>query len=562
VTPSGPERWLLYARTVRHLRAAQVAHRARLRVQRAAFNRWGPLLADRLQLPVPASPGWLEGFSALDARAVNGAPAAEANAGGEFRFLQEDRSLGSPADWEQAGATQLWRYHLHSFEWAWSFGAHPDREWASESFLGLWRSWRRGTSFGRSDAWSPYAVSLRSWVLCGLYAPLVAGRPDATAYVEELALHAGYLRANLEYDLGGNHLIKNLKALAGLGVFLHHDRLISVASRGIEHELIVQVLADGGHYERSPSYHCQVLGDLVDVGNVLVAAGRAVPQGLGDAVDAMRRWLGAMLLPDGDVPLFNDCALVGKPRLTLLEPAPRPEGRLTVLNPSGYVIMRPNDRIHLVADVGLPCPGDLPAHAHADCLSFELAVDGERVIVDSGTSTYAAGPQRQYERSTAAHNTVELDGVDQTEVWGAFRAARRARPQLERSTDDGQSIEVIASHDGYRRLPGAPSHRRAWRVTSGRVEIVDEVQGTGVHTITSRLHLSPTIEVRDVARLGPVSVAVTGPEPVLEPATVATGFGEVFSGRCLVTRASATLPSSQTMTISLLSDLDSEGRSA
>ena len=89
-----------------------------------------------------------------------------------------------------------------------------------------------------------------------------------------------------------------------------------------------------------------------------------------------------------------------------------------MLQPSGYVVMRPGPRLHLVADVGPPCPPELPAHAHADCLSFELAVDGQRTVVDTGTSTYAPGERRQYERSTRAHNTVEVDGADQSEVWG------------------------------------------------------------------------------------------------------------------------------------------------
>ena len=74
--------------------------------------------------------------------------------------------------------------------------------------------------------------------------------------------------------MGGNHLVKNLKALVGLGVFLGDDRLVAHAASHLERQIGVQVLADGGHYERSPSYHCQVLGDLIDVAGLLAAAGR------------------------------------------------------------------------------------------------------------------------------------------------------------------------------------------------------------------------------------------------------------------------------------------------
>ena len=228
-----------------------------------------------------------------------------------------------------------------------------------------------------------------------------------------------------------------------------------------------------------------------------------------------------MLLPDGDVPLFNDCVLVGRERLAALAPAPRPPGRLVVLQPSGYVVIRPGPRLHLVADVGPPCPPDLPAHAHADCLSFELAIDGVRTVVDTGTSTYAPGERRHYERSTRAHNTVEIDGEDQSEVWETFRVARRARPTLHRAVDDGEGpIEVTASHDGYRRLPGRPVHTRTWRVTGGDVEIFDRVEGGGVHRVCSRVHLAETgaaLDVRCDAERAELPVGLAHDFGVLEP---------------------------------------------
>jgi uncharacterized heparinase superfamily protein len=306
--------------------------------------------------------------------------------------------------------------------------------------------------------------------------------------LRSIGVHAGFVRRHLELDVGGNHLMKNLKALVGLGVFFDDDRLLQMAERHLTRQLEVQVLADGGHFERSPSYHCQVLADLLDISRLLTAAGKGTVAGLDGAISSMREWLGTICMPDGDVPLFNDSALVGKERLAKLAPTSSP-GRLTILQPSGYVVMRPSHLIHLVADVGPPCPEELPAHAHADCLSFQMSVDGQRTLIDTGTSTYESGPRRDYERSTRAHNTVEVDRTDQTEVWASFRAGRRANPFLERAVDYPDRIEVTASHDGYRRLPGAPRHRRTWRVTDESVEIVDEVLGIGPHDVAARLHL-------------------------------------------------------------------------
>lgn len=527
----------LFARTARHLRPAQVAHRARLRAQKLALARFPGPLAARLRRPLPQSPGWPERFEPLDARlaaATDTDAAAEASAKGRFCFLGEERDLGDPPDWEQATADQLWRYNLHYFEWAWPLATHPDRPWAKTAFGRLWRSWHHGTTFGRWDAWSPYVVSLRAWALCGLYAPLIQGTEHESPYLHDLALHAGFVRANLELDVGGNHLVKNLKALVGLGVFLADDALVDLATSHLARQLPIQVLSDGGHFERSPSYHCQVLGDLIDISELLEAASRPAPAQLGTAIASMRTWLGAMLLPDGDVPLFNDCTRVGPELLALLDPAPAPPGeqRLTVLQPSGYAVVRTaNGRIHLVADIGPPCPPELPAHAQADCLSFELSVDGKRLVVDTGTSTYRPGPRRDYERSTAAHSTVEIDGQNQTEVWGAFRAARRATPRLETATDEGpgQPVTVTASHDGYERLPGSPRHRRTWRISDHQVEIIDRINGRGTHTSVARLILAPGTHVRPVGensyRAGPLEISLSSGSD-LGSVEVAEVFGE------------------------------------
>lgn len=533
----GAERVLLLLRTTRNLRPAQVMHRVRLRAIRLPKSR--PAAAWLIELgpaTPPAGAGWPAGYVAIEDRLGVGWSGPEDNACGAFTFLNERRDLGDPPDWGAVGASRLWRFHLHYMEWAWSFASHADRGWAREAFERLWQSWVARVPFGHGDAWSPYVASLRAWALCGTFDRLVAGSGIEGEVGVSLRRHARFLRWHLEYDVGGNHLVKNLKALLGLGVFLGDDRLVAGACRRLERELGAQILSDGGHYERSPSYHCQVLADLIDIQRLAAAAGLPPVAGLSEAIEGMRGWLGAMLMPDGDVPLMNDCTAVGQDRLALLRPSGRPPQRLTVLAASGYVIVRPDDRIHLVADIGDPCPPQLPAHAHADCLSFELSVDGRRVVVDAGTSTYEPGPARAGERSTAAHNTVCVDGADQTEVWGTFRAARLARASIERADDDGAVITVAGSHDGYRRLPGAPVHRRVWSVTPGCIVVTDDILGAGFHRVASRLHM---------ATEGALTVdwSSTGELAVLdEPASFATDFGRTHAGRVLTAWREGPLP--------------------
>jgi uncharacterized heparinase superfamily protein len=552
----------MLGRTAAHLRPGQVAHRARLRAQAAALHRW-PRAGERLLAPRGAGgpmPGWPAGFRPLDASAltVTAPPywpgAAELQAG-RMRLLGVTRELGGPPgrgpDWGQAAAPQLWRFHLHYWDWAWGLAASPDRAPARRLFAALWRSWRAACPLGAGDAWRPYPAALRAWSWCGLYRDLVDETALAAEFCRELAVHAGFLRRHLESDVGGNHLIKNLKALAGLGVFLGDEPLLARALRLLGGQLAVQVPPDGGHYERAPAYHCQVLGDLIDVADLLTAAGVVPAPVLTLAIARMRRWLGAVLTPDGAVPLLNDGFPVPGPLVAALRPGPAPAAPLVTLASTGLIRATAGDW-HLLADAGPACPDQLPAHAHADTLSCVAHVGGRPLLVDTGTSTYAAGPVRDYERSTAAHNTLELDGLSSTEVYGAFRAGRRARVHGPAGRLAADGMTALAAHDGYRHLRGRPVHRRRWSLTSGGLQVDDEVTGAGAHAVAVRWHLPPGTAVRlrpggaaVATAAGEFRVAVGGSAPLflgVESAPVAAGFLRTEPAPVLTCRLGADLP--------------------
>jgi uncharacterized heparinase superfamily protein len=546
------EELALLGRTAVHLQPSQFAHRARLRTQRAALRRW-PRLGERLLAgasPVAAG-GWPTGFTPLDAIAPQRWPGLAELASGRIRILGMTRDLRGPNRWQYADAPQLWRYHLHYWDWAWGLAAEADRGAARAVFARLWQSWQASCGFGQGDAWLPYPTALRAWSWCGLYRDLVAGSDLEPAFLREVAAHAGFLRRNLESDVGGNHLIKGLKALAGLGVFLRDERLLGRSLRQLATQLAVQVLPDGGHYERAPAYHCQVLADLIDVADLLAAAGRTPGPELTLAIAVMRRWLGAVLTPGGTVPLLNDGYPVAGALVAALRPESPPDVPLVTLPDTG-LIRGAVGGWHLVADVGAPCPDELPAHAHADTLGCLLHADGVPLLVDTGTSTYTAGQVRSYERSTAAHNTAEVDGADSTEVWGAFRAGRRARVHDLAASGRASRVTAEATHDGYRRLPGRPAHRRRWSLTGAGLEVEDEVTGGKRHEIALRWHLAPGAAVElhpDGAVVStaagdfPVSVSASCPARLaVEPGMVATGFQSTTVAPVLTCRIDAVLP--------------------
>jgi uncharacterized heparinase superfamily protein len=559
----------LFARTAVHLKPVQVAHRARLRTQAAALHRWPQTGRWLLAGPDPAAAaGWPAAFSPLDAGIWP--PGRAGLRAGRIELLGVTRTLGEPdgargdwgqADWAQLGAPQLWRFHLHYWDWAWALVAEPDRAAARARFAALWRSWPGAAAVGHGDAWLPYPAALRAWSFCGLHRDLVAGGEIEERFVAGLAAHSGFLRRHLESDVGGNHLVKNIKALIGLSVFFADDRLLARSVDWLRQQLPVQVLPDGGHYERAPAYHCQVLADLIDVAGLLRATGRPPEPELLLAIRRMRRWLGGVLSPGGGVPLLNDGFPVGAELLAALHPGPPPDQRLLVLADTGLVRATAGSW-HLLADVGPPCPDTLPAHAHADTFGCLLHAGGTPLLVDTGTSTYAPGSRRGYERSTAAHNTVELDGTDSTEVWGVFRAARRARVRDVVTHADRGAITIEATHDGFRGRPGRPSHRRRWSLTEAGLQVDDLVTGhgrsghgrtgPGRHSIVVRWHLAPGSELRLVeggaAVTGPAGefrVGVRATSPVVlsgDSAPVATGFGRTVEAPVLTCRIAAALP--------------------
>jgi uncharacterized heparinase superfamily protein len=571
------------SRTVTKLRPAQAGQRVRLRAQRAALERGMPLAARWLLAgPDPAAPaGWPAGFTPLDALLWRDERTGQELRTGKLTLLGASRVIAADgadgagrwagADWQAADEPLLWRFHLHYWDWAWALASEPraseprasepraSEPRASEPpgtdartvFDAIWRSWRAAVAPGGGPAWHPYPASLRAWSFCGIYRDLVQGGPAEAAFAASLSAHAGFLRRNLETDVGGNHLIKNMKALIGLAVFFGDDALLGGTLRRLRRQIAIQVLPDGGHYERAPAYHCQVLGDLIDIAELLRLAGHGTPAGLPEAIAAMRRWLGRVLSPRGEVPLLNDGFPVPAELLAALAPGPVPDGQLHLLPGTGLARATAGGW-HVLADFGPPCPRDLPAHAHADTLGCVVHLDAVPLLIDTGTSSYEPGPVRAYQRSTAAHNTVELDDGDSTEVWGAFRAGRRARVRAASAVAADGTVTIEAAHDGYRNLPGRPVHHRRWSVDPREMRVDDTVSGRGRHRVTVHWHLAPGTVVRLVKRgavistaAGDVGVTVyASSELTVEAGTaqVSTGFGQTVAAPVLVCRLYTELP--------------------
>jgi len=401
-----------------------------------------------------------------------------------FRILSVERRLSSPSDWNRTDWPRLWLYNAHYFDDLVAEEAASRTKWHRD----LLTRWIAENPPGRGTGWEPYPTSLRivNWLKW-----LLTGNAPVTGMLDSLAAQTRWLSRRLEYHLLGNHLWANAKALVFAGACFEGDEAKRWLRHGLallQRELQEQVLADGGHFERSPMYHAILTEDLLDLVQ-LANTTEVIPSDVGQdwraAALRMLDWAQCMAHPDGDIAFFNDAALGIAPALPALRgyaaalglPLPSADmPSLRLLHDSGYARLAAGPAL-LLADVGPVGPDYLPGHAHADSLSFELSVHGRRVLVNGGTSTYANDAERVRQRGTAAHNTVVVDGENSSEVWSAFRVARRARVHDVSCMQDGDGLRLSAWHDGYRRLRGRVVHRRSWHLRPTSVEILDVLDG-------------------------------------------------------------------------------------
>jgi len=166
----------------------------------------------------------------------------------------------------------------------------------------------------------------------------------------------------------------------------------------------------------------------------------------------------------------------------------------------GYYILSDNSasKAKIIFDCGPLGFGSIAAHGHADALSFMLYVDGCQFFIDPGTYTFEAeNPYRNYFRSTAAHNTISIDGKDQSEMAGAFLWGHKANSHVEEWVSNDDFVRVTASHDGYMTLDDPVTHRRTVELDKNRqiVNISDHIEANSSHEVCAHFHLAPECEI-------------------------------------------------------------------
>lgn len=514
------ERARAYVNALTSLELRQVAHRPRRLAP--------PGLLD-LGLSDLDPPTWRPLAAGVGVNsAPQSGPSTPPHVSGSFTAIGTERSRDAPDLWRSRGVEDLlFSFTLHGFDELPPYLA-AGRDRSGDAFWSqVLGDWLESCAAPSVPGWHPYPLSRR---IVAWSAALSAGGWDsglARALQGSLTHQVRYLRRCVEHEIGGNHVLENAVALTIGGACIGIAGALEQGRRLLRRELAGQVLDDGGHLERSPSYHRQILERLVDAQGVLEAYGEPMEE-LEAACGSMRRWMFAVAGPDGAVPRLND-GWDGPP----VTPSTAP---LVELGASGYVTLRSGGD-QAVLDVGALCPPHLPPHAHADALSFVLWADGEPMVVDPGSGSYH-GEVRAWSRATGTHNTVEIDGESQCVFLGDFRAARLPRVTYERIDRGAERTIVVASHDGYRRLRDPVTHRRTfcWLPGDGLV-VVDTVEAARSHRVRSRLHLAPGV----TSGRGPLRIrALWGARVEERSGRIAPYLGTFASGVVLEQAASST----------------------
>lgn len=416
-----------------------------------------------------------------------------------FTFLNEVNQL-SLVGWDNPSQSKLWRYNLHYFDCLNQPGFENEVIVLQNNLIS---KWIRESPYGKGTGWEPYPTSLRiiNWIKWHFKTNSLSAEAKLSLWNQ-----VNWLAGRPEYHLLGNHLFINAKTLLFACVIFgldEHSAMYRKALKILKKELSEQFHDDGAHFELSPMYHALAMEDLLDLYQLKESLPSSFPsQEIQEKFLNGTNWLHYMSYTSGELPHFNDCANEIAPTLSELNELGQKVGLNRALNSdikfnyfkeSGFVVLK-NETVHLIADIGDIGPDYLPGHAHADSLSFELAIKGKRLIVNSGTGEYGLSQERLRQRSTSAHSTIELDGKSSSEVWSGFRVAQRARITEVEICEDYNRIVFAAVHDGYTRIASKPIHKRQWILNDGSLEIIDEVTGSQ-NSVQLRYYLHPDIHV-------------------------------------------------------------------
>lgn len=352
-------------------------------------------------------------------------------------FLHLSKNFSWNEKWEFKDQSTLWNFNLHYFEYLFSmlsaYKETGDKGYFDKTIFCI-NEWINQNPIGKGIGWSPYTIDLRltNWISYYCITEKYLPTKFKLKMIESIHEQYIYLSKHIEKDILGNHYFEDLKTLVLCSLFFQDDEMLQASLSALKKECREEILSDGMHFELSPMYHKIIFEGLLRV--IIALRGKGIKD------KELESFIQPMLdvawsFEEGleRIPLFNDCGNnVSKSLSSFVKICKNEFGIIpkfkSNLIASGFYIYKWN-KWKMIVDAGQVGPNYIPGHAHCDAMSFELFKDGKPVIINCGTYGYQC-EERQFFRSTAAHNTVMVNEVEQSQCWGAFRVAKRARVRV------------------------------------------------------------------------------------------------------------------------------------
>ena len=345
-----------------------------------------------------------------DLRTTDATRASEIYAG-RFAFAGKVVICDARSPFEGTPPSEDWAVALHGFGWLRHLRA-AESAITRANARALIDEWITLNSAHDPIAWRPEVIARRvvSWLT---QAPLVLDESDARFYrrfLRSLTRQVRHLRHSVADARDGVPRFQVVIALLAASLCMAgQQRHIRSATKRFNEELQRQILPDGGHISRNPGALLELMIDLLPLRTVFTSRNIAPPPPLLNAIDRMMPMLRFFRHGDGNFALFNGMGPTRTDVLTTVLAYDDTRGAPLANAPhSGYQRIEAAGTLVLM-ETGHPPPISVSQDAHAGCLSFELSVKQQRIVVNCGLPATSRESWRQAARATAAHATVTFN---------------------------------------------------------------------------------------------------------------------------------------------------------
>lgn len=415
-----------------------------------------------------------------------------------FRFFGQE-FVARAHRWHPDEASPDWLAAVHGFEWLRDLRAVGGDQARRTARL-LVKDWLQHYKRWDPLAWRPDIVGARlaSWI--GLHDFFLGSADDGyrSAVFDSIQKQSRYLTRVLPGHVRGSRLITALKGqiYACLALPNAQPRLFQALAQ-LHEELNRQILPDGGHAERNPSTHLQVLRHLIDIRAALRCAGLAIPESVTQAIHNMAPVLRFYCHGDGNLAHMNGASESDGNLIDMVLQQAHATGKAAVSLPhTGYERLALG-RSAVVFDVGTPPLPGYDAHIHAAPLSFEFSVARERIFVNCGHggTLFDALPMSAALRYTAAHSVAVVADTNSVELRPEGGVGRHPKTIHLHQEQNRDHMLVAASHDGYHSNLGVIYTRQLYLADQGEdLRGQDSFVGSSGHAFAIRFHLHPDVK--------------------------------------------------------------------